>query len=398
MTRAAAGAGAPSDPSAGVEAALALWRGLAALPPRPSASPALERARELAAGALARTLRRHQLSEERFPLTPWEEAGPHALEGPDGAVKGHAFLGSPPTPPEGSRGRLRPMGEFRVWGYRPWRRWAVWDDAGRRPQAYVAERVDGPAVPQAVPPGSACLPRLAVGADARPLLERWHAAGAEVTVRVALARRAPTARGVNLVAWPPLPPRVVVGAHLDTVPTTSGAYDNAAGVALLLAVAASLPPALADTTAFVLFDGEEAGLIGSEAFCAAHAGALATASFVNLDGVGRGELLEAWIWPEALDEVAVAAFEDGRPDPLRLEVKFPPPPASDHMAFAARGVPSIMWTVDDQEIIHTARDTVDPRMEANVRRLVPVVASTVRRLSQAGRGGDAGVPGDPLVP
>jgi hypothetical protein len=398
VTGTAGGAGTPPRAPSGVEAALAVWRGLAALPPRPSASPALERARELAAGALAGTLRRHRLNEERFPLTPWEEVGPHAVEGPGGAVEGQAFLGSPPTPPEGSRGRLRPMGEFRVWGYRPWRRWAVWDDAGRRPVAYVAERLDGPAVPQAVPPGSACLPRLAVGAEAHGRLEHWRETGAEVTVRMALARRAPAARGVNLVAWPPEAPRVVVGAHLDTVPTTSGAYDNAAGVALLLAVAASLPAAVADTTAFVLFDGEEAGLLGSEAFCAAHAGALATASFVNLDGVGRGEVLEAWIWPEALDEVAVAAFEDGRPDPLRLEVKFPPPPASDHMAFVARAVPSIMWTVDDQAVIHTARDTADPRMEANVRRLVPVVASTVRRLSQAGRGGDAGVPGHPLVP
>lgn len=63
-------------------------------------------------------------------------------------------------------------------------------------------------------------------------------------------------------------PRIVVGAHFDTVSGSPGANDNASGVAVVLAVArflAEVPCRNAPVTV-VFFDQEELGLFGSRAF------------------------------------------------------------------------------------------------------------------------------------
>ncbi len=78
---------------------------------------------------------------------------------------------------------------------------------------------------------------------------------------------------VNLIARPPGTPdgpRLLVGAHLDTVPGSPGADDNASGVAALLevsrlAAAWPQPPAVE----FVAFALEELGLVGSSHYAAA---------------------------------------------------------------------------------------------------------------------------------
>lgn len=80
--------------------------------------------------------------------------------------------------------------------------------------------------------------------------------------------------GVNLLATAPPgrdglpvgavaggPARLIVGAHLDTVPGSPGADDNASGVAALLELARVVPPTPDVTLA--VFDQEETGLHGS---------------------------------------------------------------------------------------------------------------------------------------
>lgn len=63
-------------------------------------------------------------------------------------------------------------------------------------------------------------------------------------------------------------PILVVGAHYDSVPNSPGANDNATGVALVLALARYLGEVecRSHNVLFVLFDEEELGLIGSDAF------------------------------------------------------------------------------------------------------------------------------------
>jgi len=72
---------------------------------------------------------------------------------------------------------------------------------------------------------------------------------------------------VNLIARPavfPPGPRLIIGAHLDTVPGSPGADDNASGVAALLElsrVCASAP--WRRPVEFVAFTLEELGMVGS---------------------------------------------------------------------------------------------------------------------------------------
>jgi Zn-dependent M28 family amino/carboxypeptidase len=55
--------------------------------------------------------------------------------------------------------------------------------------------------------------------------------------------------------------RILIGAHYDSVPGTPGADDNASALAVMLAVARLLGP-LGDV-AYVAFNGEECGMVGS---------------------------------------------------------------------------------------------------------------------------------------
>ncbi|GIG91988.1 M20/M25/M40 family metallo-hydrolase [Plantactinospora endophytica] len=80
--------------------------------------------------------------------------------------------------------------------------------------------------------------------------------------------------GVNLLADPPGEdgtrtrpgPVVLIGAHLDTVPGSPGADDNASGVACLLELARVLPAYGLDRhVRLAVFDEEETGLHGSRA-------------------------------------------------------------------------------------------------------------------------------------
>jgi Zn-dependent M28 family amino/carboxypeptidase len=106
------------------------------------------------------------------------------------------------------------------------------------------------------------------GSRALFLARRWLAT--RYATSGLAAREAPYEGGVNLVA-----PRgrssevVVVGAHLDTVPGTPGADDNASGSAAVLLVARALAGLRCERRVeFVHFDGEETGMRGSAAYVA----------------------------------------------------------------------------------------------------------------------------------
>jgi hypothetical protein len=80
------------------------------------------------------------------------------------------------------------------------------------------------------------------------------------------------AEGVNVVAervgTDKQAGTILVGAHYDSVFQSPGADDNASGVAVVLEVARLLGEATPRTLKLVLFDKEEAGLLGSKAFAA----------------------------------------------------------------------------------------------------------------------------------
>ena len=69
----------------------------------------------------------------------------------------------------------------------------------------------------------------------------------------------------------------------------NNANDNTSGVVTLLQIAASIPQDKRDHVCFVLFDLEEAGLIGSAAYRKAHKAATDKQIILNLDCVGDGD-------------------------------------------------------------------------------------------------------------
>ena len=71
----------------------------------------------------------------------------------------------------------------------------------------------------------------------------------------------------------------------------NNANDNTSGVVTLLEIAAALPQQLRDKVCFVLFDLEEAGLVGSSSYRVKHKKATASQVVLNLDCVGDGDHL-----------------------------------------------------------------------------------------------------------
>lgn len=159
------------------------------------------------------------------------------------------------------------------------------------------------------------------------------------------------------LAGPAAQPHPLVVAHIDTVPETPGVYDNAAGVAAAIALAAT------DTSTgyeVLITSGEEEGLAGARAFVQRLAGLdllEKLSAAIVLDGGGRGDVAEAWLSSD-LDLGVVThhvhAVTDRRH--YQAELRQPAPPASDHAAFIEAGVPAVMFTVNDLDILHTSHD------------------------------------------
>jgi hypothetical protein len=151
------------------------------------------------------------------------------------------------------------------------------------------------------------LPAAAVSERAARPLRKALASGTRVvaTLTPALPADAVTMHNVLGIVEGRDPDRrgemVVVGAHLDHDGTDAqgriynGADDNASGTAAVLAAAAAFARAAADgerparAVLFALWNGEEKGSLGAEAFVAAPQPARRVIANLNLDMVGRHE-------------------------------------------------------------------------------------------------------------
>lgn len=106
----------------------------------------------------------------------------------------------------------------------------------------------------------------------------WLAFGAVVENIVA---RLPGTRGDGKA--------VLLSAHYDTVPHSTGASDNGTGVATLLETLRALrsEPPLANDTIFLFTDAEEIGLLGAMAFVEKHPAAKDVKVALNFDALGK---------------------------------------------------------------------------------------------------------------
>jgi carboxypeptidase Q len=162
---------------------------------------------------------------------------------------------------------------------------------------------------------------------------------------------------------------VIVGGHLDSWDGAEGAVDNATGCATTLEAARLLVAAGAKprrTIRFMLWTGEEQGLLGSEAYVAQHPELAEHTSAVLVHDGGTNFLSGLRVTPEmAADMKQVFApvmlldpelpFALWYADALRKG-------GSDHGPFIDKGIPGFFWEQDGRADYdhshHTQYDTI----------------------------------------
>lgn len=211
-------------------------------------------------------------------------------------------------------------------------------------------------------------------------------------------------RGYNVVAeltGTERPDEVVLlGAHLDSWHTATGATDNAASCAVMMEALRILKTVGAHprrTVRVVLFDGEEQGLLGSQAYVKAHygsdadpkAGFAKLVAYVNMDA-GAGQLRGLSVFgPPAAALVLrdlLAPFKDlGAVGASAHRNRLPKPDYADITVFSHAGLPAIGLTQDGLEYFestwHTSVDTVERVPPADLARTATILASVAFHLA-----------------
>lgn len=222
----------------------------------------------------------------------------------------------------------------------------------------------------------------------------------------------------NVIATRPgTGPVIVVGAHMDSVSTGTGADDNASGVAAMLAAAEALQTV--ETTrpvTFIAFGGEERGMRGSRHYVAQLTpDQLANiAVMINIDTVGAGDIAYAYAGAITDHESFTEPYTPGptwaRDLALELgaalghDLQTSPPdgwngftgPWSDHYPFAEQGIPVVYferwnWDAGDDpdwgqettegDILHSARDVIANVDPAKIEPVAETLAALVIALA-----------------
>jgi aminopeptidase YwaD len=152
------------------------------------------------------------------------------------------------------------------------------------------------------------------------------------------------------------------GAHYDSVPFSTGVYDNGAGSVIIMELLRHFkenPPIR--TVKFIWYGSEEVGLLGSQAYLKAHEEELKKhLLMINVD-VG-GSILgeeEALVTAEKslVDYIDHMAKIKGFPLKVEQDIY-----SSDSTAFADAGIPSVSFcrfAPDGGAFIHTRNDVID---------------------------------------
>ncbi len=154
--------------------------------------------------------------------------------------------------------------------------------------------------------------------------------------------------------------RIVLCAHYDTKVDTPGAYDNAAGVGVLLALAQLLSRGEhRHSLEWIAFSGEEGYGLGDMEYVRRCGGSFSGISAVmNFDGVGpfTGTTTVACFTASLSLEALVDETISLHPSVDRAD----PWPASDHYIFYSNGVPSLAFTSTGvRDVYHTPADGIE---------------------------------------
>ena len=171
------------------------------------------------------------------------------------------------------------------------------------------------------------------------------------------------ATSYNVIAQPPGVDQceTITGGHYDSVAAGPGASDNATGTATVLEIAALMAHnGEMGANCFVLFGGEELGLLGSKYYVSQltqdekdHIKAM-----LNLDMVGVGD--KAWwligtpdLQQQMLGLTGDLGIDDAVPSELIRGL------SSDHASFIDAGIPALMFHRWEDPLLHTPQDVSD---------------------------------------
>lgn len=180
---------------------------------------------------------------------------------------------------------------------------------------------------------------------------------------------------------------VILGAHLDSWDLGTGTTDNGTGSAVVIDAARSIARSGVKpkrTIRFILFSGEEEGLLGSRAYAAAHsAEADSIQAVLVLDnGTGRitGQALQGWDELAGLWRALLAPVAPLGADSVRSAMKS----GTDHLSFIPYGVPAFNFDQEWRGYFHTHHsqsDTYDKAVPDDLRQATAVMAVTAVELA-----------------
>lgn len=196
----------------------------------------------------------------------------------------------------------------------------------------------------------------------------------------------------------PALPAVLLMAHYDTVPLSPGAGDDTAGVAVALEVARALKAAgpLRRSVVFLLTDGEEAGLLGANAFFESDPLRRRAGLIVNLEARGDGGralMFQTSPGNRALIETYKRNVAVPASDSLMVTVYKQMPNDTDLTAALERGYVGMNFAfVGHQMAYHTPLSTPDRLNARSVQHMGDQVLPIIRDFAQTKRfdrtGGD----------
>jgi hypothetical protein len=181
---------------------------------------------------------------------------------------------------------------------------------------------------------------------------------------------------------------VLLGAHLDSWDLGTGALDNGVNAALVVEVARAIAagPRPRRTVRFLLFTGEENGLLGSRGYVAEHRNEMDRYAAVLIHDIGDGRV--------------TGYFTDGRADLHPALQKVLAPLASwgaaglndeailgtDNFDFLLQGVPNLIANQETERYLadyHAESDTLDKVDTKQARRNAAIAAVAVTGIANA---------------
>jgi len=181
---------------------------------------------------------------------------------------------------------------------------------------------------------------------------------------------------------------VVLCAHLDSWDLGTGTTDNGTGSIVVLEAARALQKSglrPARTIRFILFSGEEQGLVGSHAYVAAHKDELPNISVAIAHDTGTGRVLTLSLMrnyqdAEVMSKVVAPLHSLGLVDLSQRWMT-----GTDHASFLEAGVPGFFFIQDPAQYFqthHTQADTFDQAHEAGLVQGAQAMAAIAYNIAQ----------------